>query len=328
MMSKTGNLCKYTLLVTGAYGFLGSHLVRSLLERGATVIGISRHRNVPDRLSKFANHHAFRMVFGEFSDSTHDKLSQILLENKKKLALFHMAGLAHAEECRKYPEKAFSSNVNLTFQVLEFCRNHNVPQFVYPSTGLVYGDLLGRPAHEGDPTNPQNIYTATKLSAESVIGGYAESYRLSCIVARLGNVYGSGSNSDTVVSIIAKQVRDKGNIRLQDLTTVRDFIYIQDVVDGLLTLLTALEGPGCHIVNLSTGIGSSIRQLAEIACRIASIPEENIESRAKAGQAGPVRSSLVLDNSLLHKTTGWKPNVGLTEGLSIISRGANQSNAS
>ena len=314
MILKTGNLSEYKILVTGASGFLGRQLVKTLLALRASVVGTDCNP-LPKSYDRAIKNKSFRFVLGNFRDRADEALSHLISFKKKKGAVFHMAGIAHTEECGKNPIRAFESNVLLTVQVLEFCIKNKINRFVFPSTGLVYGDQRGRPSSEQDPSIAQNIYSATKLSAESMIQGYANSFGLNCIIARLSNVYDSEVHPATVVGTILKQVKNGGKIAVCSLAPVRDFIYIDDVIEGFIRLFVSIDKAGCYIVNLSTGTGSSVQELAETACKAASIPIDRIQSK---DELESLKSMLVLDNSLLVKITGWRPKYTLSEGLRLI----------
>ncbi len=318
MTLKIGSLSEHSMLVTGACGFLGSRLIQALLKKEALVVGVDFSKKTPECFHKFTKNKSFRFIHGSFEKKSEEVSSILKAEKRGKTAVFHMAGLAHAGECEKDPVKAFESNVLLTFQVLEFCRQNKIEKFIFPSTGLVYGDHLKRKAVEKDFLSPQNIYTATKLSAEVLIRSYSKSYGFSCIIARLGNIYGPGSHSDTVVSTIINKVRHAGKIIVHDLTPVRDFIYIDDVIEGFVRLLVSIESPECYIVNLSTGAGTSILNLAKVASQIASVPINEVQANS---DSEPSNSTLILNNSLLSKITGWKPRYTLSEGLLLTLKG-------
>ena len=304
-------------MVTGASGFLGRRLVKTLLNNNAFVIGIDYRDNPQKKIDDITNSNAFKFISGSFGESLDEELSELISEDRKKSAIFHMAGMANVRECEKDPAKAFQTNVGLTVQVLDFCLRNKIEKFIFPSTGLVYGDSLRRPACEEDSTYPINIYTATKLSAEAMIKGFAKNFGLCCSIVRLSNVYGPGISSDTVMGTILAQAKTGGTIEVRDLTPVRDYIYIDDAMEGLVHTLV-IDNPGYTVINLSTGIGLSVRDLAETVCRITSIPVDRIHSN---GIIKNTESVLVLDNSYIYKITGWKPKYTPVEGLSLLLKG-------
>lgn len=318
MILKIGSLNEYSILVTGACGFLGSRLVKDLLDNGAFVVGIDYNQEFPEKFAEVAKHNSFRFIQGDFPKKSDAALSELLSEKRGETAIFHMAGIAHAGECEEKPVKAFESHVSLTFHVLEFCRRNKIERFIFPSTGLVYGDYRRQPVTEGTLPSPQNIYATLKLSAETLIKGCSKSFQITCIIARLGNVYGPGSNKDTVVSTIIKQIKDGKRIVVRDLTPIRDFIYIDDVIEGLIRLLISTDKHECSTVNLSTGIGTSVFNLIKMASRISSLSESKVQPQR---DSEPSNSTLILDNSLLSKITGWKPRYTLSEGLSLTLKG-------
>lgn len=314
MTSKIDNLSEYKVLVTGACGFIGKRLVPALLDKGASVIGIDYGSNFFESVNKNIQQKSFYFISGGFNEKADDLSSQLIKTEKKKSVLIHLAGLAHAGECEKNPAKAFENNVSLTFQTLEFCRKNGISKYIFPSTGLVYGNCLNHAAIEDEPVTAGNVYTATKLAAETLIQGYANSFGLSCMIGRFGNIYGPGSHQDTVIGAVVNQVKKKGEIKVRDLTAVRDFIYIDDAVSGIINLLDYMNEPGSEIFNISTGVGVSVKTVAEIICSIAGIKSDNIPAQRNVNIPA---SSLVLDNTKISEITGWKPKYSLTEGLKL-----------
>lgn len=311
MISGIGDLSEYKILVTGACGFLGHRTVKALIENGAFVLGIDSNLK-RKHLNGYLKNRRFSFVLGDFNKKSAEVSAKFKAKSRKKTAVIHLAGMPRASECEKNPSKAFESNVFLTSQVLEFCRRNKIGKFVFPSTALVYGSHLERPATEADRTFPPNVYAATKLASEMLIQGYASSFNLCGIIARTSNIYGKGVSTDTVAGAIFKQLKSGDKVVVDDLRPVRDFIYVDDVIEGLIRTMVMIED-GCHVINLSTGVGSSIQRLAETICKIAFIPVNRVKFRKKKS----VRSTLVLNNSLLFKVTGWKPRYSLSEGLSL-----------
>lgn len=298
--------------------------MKVLLNNGAFVVGIDYNKQFPEHFAEVIKYNSFRFIQGGFPEKSDEALSELLSEKRGKTAVFHMAGMAHAGECEENPVMAFESHILLTFQVLEFCRQNKIGKFIFPSTGLVYGDYHRQPVTEETSPSPQNIYAALKLSAEAIITGHSKSFEITCIIVRLGNVYGPGSNQDTVVSTIIKKIQDGERIVVRDLTPIRDFIYIEDVIEGLIRLFVSVDMPECYIVNLSTGIGTSVLNLAKMASRISSVSINEVQPQ---GDSEPSNSTLILDNSLLKKFTGWKPTRTLSEGLSLTLKGYDEKDA-
>ena len=305
-MSKSGRLTEYKFIMTGAAGFLGRHLAKNLIVEGAAGVGIDICK-CPEYLE---NSGMFRYIQGDFGNYEDEALEYLTSFKRGKIVFYHMAGLANAEKCNESPEIAFDLNVRLIFQALEFCRRNNIGKIIFPSTGLVYKMDDGKAVDEKVPAAARDMYTLTKLAAESLLQAYSNSYKLCGLTVRLSNVYGPGLSSDTVLGTVLRQVIGGGGVRVNDLAPVRDFIHIDDVTEGIIKLSYAIDGPGYTIVNLSTGTGSSIKDAVEIACRIASLPLEMI---IPAKCSNP--SKIVLNNELLRKITGWKPRYNLEEGL-------------
>ena len=314
MTSKPGNLANYLILVTGASGFLGRRLVRRLLERGACVVSIdlvplSAELTRSTMGSGTLTHLVGDLNSIEFINRVMDKVAA---GSRSDLALFHFSGSSHVGQCEADPLKCVQMNVIQTAHLLEACRRVGIRRVLFPSTALVYGENSSSPLLEEHPVNPQTIYASTKLAAEAVIQGYGWSYSFSCDIARLGNVYGAAANPDTAVSTALRHASLGGPVVLRALKPVRDFIYCEDVAEGFIQLLTSGEDPGSRIINLSTGEGVSIGQMAKLVCRIAGIKDEIAESGLDETCND---SKLVLANEKLIRRTAWRPAFSLLEGL-------------
>lgn len=318
MMLNFKYLSGFTVVVTGACGFIGQELIKSLLESKAAVIAIDKC-NTGDRISFFANHQtSCRFLHGDFNEVA-DQIKNHLNPDKNRNILIHLAGLSHAGQCQNEPLLAFDINVHLTVKVLDFCRNNGIKKFIFPSTALVYGDRKNYPLTENEEVFPSNIYTATKLSAEAMIKGYSASYGLRAIIARLSNVYGKFGNNDTVFQVILKQINNKEKkLIIQDGSPIRDFIHVDDVIKALKLLIAYSGEHNYEVFNVSTGIGTQIIKLAQTACEVTGM-HKNIEiiSRNNSLEA---KSILIVDNNALKTKTGWLPDFTIKSGLLKILR--------
>lgn len=317
---KTGDLTDWCVFVTGGAGFLGRNLVSGLLRHGANVVAIDRIYTAPD--DTYSGGNGKCMLLQAELPGDFDKLaSRVEATERPRVAFFHMAGLPNVGKCQQSPQLAYELNATLTMHALRFCGKCNIERFIFPSTGLVYGDALGRPAVESDPVREVNMYAATKIAAESLVRAYCVSYGLDATIVRLSNVYGGRKDTETVVGAIMSQLREESSIVLRDLRPVRDFIYAADVVEGLIRLLTSKRSLRPGIVNLSTGVGTSVAELAAVAVEVAG--KEHLEIRQRNG-APESDSSLILDNSVLKEATGWQPRFDLRAGLASLINGSEE----
>lgn len=278
-------------IVTGADGFIARALIARLrAEPGMRVIGLAE---------KAADVSSLEAVLSAFPGI-----------NGEEAVLFHMAGIASASACRQDPVRAFAVNAGGTVNIIEACRRNGVKRIVFPSTSYVYGTRLESPATEQAATSSTCMYVSTKLSAEAVLEGAALEYGLSCDVARLGNVYGFGSLAETVHGTLLRQAVKRQPLSVQSLTPVRDFIFIEDVAEGLFRLASLGGAGGFRLFNLASGAGTSIKELASIISGLSGC-EAPVPSQKAAGGM----NSLVLDIGKLKRHLGWSPGWSIEKGL-------------
>lgn len=317
-------------VVFGACGFLGREVTRLLLSQGAQVLGIDT-RPWPGALPAGYVHNA------EGASNLPTALAQgrqFLAQRRLDVpeldgaaGFFHLAGLADAGACQRDPELAQRLNVDLVSLALDALAAQEGPPrvFVFPSTGIVYGDALARPAREDDPALPAAAYARSKIEAEGLVRARCKSGSLRGAIARLSNLYGPGGGENTVLGRILAQARRGEPLQVWDESPVRDFLFVSDAAEGLLRLgLAALgqgmPGQGTLTANLSTGQGVCVGELIDLCTELfhtSRLPQEREPDPAK-----PV-SSLVLDNSRLKTLTGWSPATGLRQGLTDCYRNAN-----
>lgn len=320
-------------VVFGSLGFLGREATRQLLDRGAAVLGIDT-RPYPGALPKGYAHsaegaadlpEALRQAAAFLEESEGQKEGR-----KEGPALFlHLAGLADAGTCQREPELAKRLNVDLVAEALAALAGLSCT-FVFPSTGIVYGDGLDRPATEDDPLLPAAEYARGKIEAEGLVRAACQERPLTGAICRLSNLYGPESGENTVVGRVLAQVRSGGPLKVWDESPVRDFLYVSEAAEGLLRLGLAAYGQGvlgqqangqgvngqerCLTANLSTGQGTGIGALVDLCAELFHIPRLPQE-RANTEQARA--SHLVLNNHRLEALTGWKPRMDLRLGLTL-----------
>lgn len=291
--------------ITGAGGFLGRALSEHLQRAGAAVAGLDE-RAMPAALPDGTQYHQTSIL--DFK-ALYDALGQFPPDNA---VVFHLAGQAHVSQSRTDPLTSISVNVTGTANLLEACRRLGVSRVIFPSTALVYARPLQLPVEETAAVRANSVYAATKLAGEALLQGYASEYGFACRIARLGNVYGPGGAIDSVVQIVLRQVKAGGPISIKTFAPVRDFVYRDDVVRGMIALASRTDEPGCEVFNLSSGTATTMRELVELACRISGLKTDISETEPGRDV---VQDALVLSIQRIRRYAEWQPDWRLEDGL-------------
>ncbi len=305
MLKTKAALKDMNALITGVAGFLGKALSRYLLQAGAHVSGLDTAQS-PENLPEGLEYYQTDIL--DF-DQLYGTLQQL---HYKRPVVFHLAGEPNVGKSRTEPLSAWAVNVTGTAHLLEACRRAAIKQMVFPSTALVYARLTPPPYVETDSVQVSSVYSSTKLASEALIKSYSLDFDFACRIARLGNVYGPGGAPDSIVGIVLRQVKNGGPITLKTLSSIRDFIYCEDVASGLATLAVHATECSCEIFNLSSGVPTSIRRLAEMACEIGGIKPDIIETEPQPGEA---IDNLVTSIQRIKEQTTWRPLWKLEDGL-------------
>jgi UDP-glucose 4-epimerase len=304
------------IVVTGGSGAVGRRLIRRLVDAGAkNIISYDLAPIHPDYLYQTPGL-CIEQIQGDILD----------LEKSKKVfqdctVLFHLAALINVRDSLLDPIHYFHINSLGTAYVLEASRRSGIKNIIYTSTCHVYGKPLQLPVTEDHRTQPISMYAATKLAGEATVQGYAASYGATCHIARLSNLYGASFEPATAFSLAITQALSGDAISLRNLQSIRDFIHVDDVLQALIRLATLSDSQalsGTHIVNLSTGTGTSLYKIAEILAETAAkfgLPKPAI----RQAQEDPPEliPELIIDNSCLTGMTGWTPGISVEEGITI-----------
>jgi UDP-glucose 4-epimerase len=286
-------------IVTGGAGFIGSHLVDALVERGDDVV-------VVDDLSSGKREHlnpSARFVERDIREGIDADGAEVV---------FHLAAQADVQTSVQRPDFDAAVNVVGTVLVLEAARAAGA-QVVFTSTGgAIYGECDG-PAAEDAPREPVSPYGIAKLCGEEYLRGWNRMHGSGNVVARLGNVYGprqdAGLEGGVVAIFLERMAADEETIIFGDGGQTRDFVYVGDVVRALL----AAEGRDGGVFNVGTGQETTILDLHRVCAAVSDVEREPRFEDARLGDA--LRS--VLDVSLAERELGWRPQVGLEEGLRL-----------
>jgi UDP-glucose 4-epimerase len=294
------------ILVTGGCGFIGTHLVRRLVELGHQI-------TVIDDLSGPQHTHALPKYFEGVQYARHhlQDYGQIYQHFKEVDCVFHMAAEARIQNTIDNPHYASAVNISGTISVLEACRVHKVPKFINSSTSAVYGLTEQFPTHEDVPQDCLNPYSATKAAAEIMISCYSRLYDLDSYSFRYFNVFGENSPVHGPYSLVVGIFLEQFN-KKQPLTVVgdgsakRDFVYVGDVVEANILAMQSKPDTGHKIFNIGSGENTSILDIAHSL----SSDIEYLEPRI-----GEAKTTLC-DYSKAKYELGWKPKTMLTKWLS------------
>ena len=299
-------------LVTGGAGFIGSHLVDSLVARGDRVVVIDdlstgRRQNLEDAIAKGA-------LLLE-ADITDEAAVRDAFETHQPDVVFHLA--AQIDVRRSVSEPVFDLGVNVagTLKLLEAARQTPTRRFILTSTGgAIYGEGSGRqlPLDEGAECRPDAPYGQSKYAAEGYLSLYSRLYGVSTISLRLGNVYGSRQDplgEAGVVAIFCGALLDGGAPRVfGDGHQTRDYIYVGDVVDAFLA---AAESEALGTYNIGTGVETSVLELGRL---LANACDREFEPEMAAPRPGEVQR-IAIDSALAADELGWRAQTTLEQGL-------------
>lgn len=300
-------------MVTGGGGFIGSHLIETLLNHDAEVKAFVRYnsRGDPGLLSMLSPEMFSRLkvVAGDLRD-----LSAVKETMKGVDIVFHLGALIAIPYSYKHPVSVVESNVMGTLNVLMAGRELGIKRIVHTSTSEVYGTALWVPIDEGHPLQGQSPYSASKIAADKLAESFYRSYDLPVVTVRPFNTYGPRQSARAVIPTIITQCLTQDVIYLGNLDATRDLTYVSDTVNGFLC---AGKAPGVEGQTFNLGVGKAI-SIGNLANEIISIVGRNIEIVTDTSRLRPEKSEvqrLLSDNRLAGEKLGWSPKVDLKNGL-------------
>jgi dTDP-glucose 4,6-dehydratase len=302
------------VVVTGAGGFIGSHLVERLLELGSDVTAFVRYnsRNDPGVLE----------VVGERKQRLHLVPGEIReLETVRRLVkgadtIFHLAALVGIPYSYVHPSEVVEVNTIGTLNVLTAAKDAAVKKVVVTSTSEVYGSALRVPIDEDHPKQPQSPYSASKIASDAIALSFFHAFELPVAVVRPFNTYGPRQSDRAIIPTIIAQALTKRVIEVGNTTPTRDFTYVADTVEGMLRVGEVDAAVGQEI-NLGSGHEISI---GDLATRIATVVGADVVITRREERVRPAKSEvsrLLADNGKAKRVVGWAPKVPLEEGLRL-----------
>jgi UDP-glucose 4-epimerase len=299
-------------LVTGAAGFLGSHVVEHLLLRQIPVIGLDNLSTGNWRfLAPFATNPLFDFACKDMRD---EASLTALCQAKRPAAVIHLAALHFIPAAMREPGLTVSLNVHGTQCVLSACRAANVPRIWYASTADVYKPI-DQAHHESGEIAPFNIYGLTKWMGEKLVQLEADAHpERHFVIGRLFNLYGPHETNPHILPEIIAQLRNGGSnvLRLGSVTPKRDLVPVADAARAVVEMVEK-SAPGVAISNVGTGLSVTMREVVE---RIALLTSKPLRIEIDPDKVRPVeRPHLQADVVRLRSMIGWSPHTDLNEGL-------------
>ena len=302
------------VLVTGADGFIGSHLVEALLGEGC-------------RVKAFVYYNSFNS-WGWLDTFSKDKLKDIEIfagdirdpngvrESVKGVDMvFHLAALIGIPFSYHSPDSYIDTNIKGTLNVLQACRDYAIERVIVTSTSEVYGTAQYVPIDEKHPLQGQSPYSASKIGADRIAESFCRSFGSPVVIARPFNTYGPRQSARAVIpTIITQLLNNKKEIHLGALHPTRDLNYVSDICRGFISLAGCNEAVGKEI-NIGSGTEMSIGNLAEQLIKLTGSDARIVSEEQRKRPEKSEVERLVCDNGLIRKLTGWKPEVSLKDGL-------------
>jgi NAD dependent epimerase/dehydratase len=308
------------VMVTGADGFIGSHLVEKLVQNGEPVTAVCIYNSTGNFgwLSKYTVNcpKNLNLVLGDIRDPYF--MNQVVRGHD---TVFHLAALIAIPYSYVAPTSYIDTNVSGTLNVAQACVDNKVGRMIHTSTSEVYGTAQVVPISEKHPLQGQSPYSASKIGADKIVEAYYKSFGLEAITLRPFNTYGPRQSLRAIIPTILSQVlAGATEVAIGDVTPTRDFTYVEDTVDAFLALgqLSNQKAIG-DVFNAGNGTEISIGGLVEL---IGEALGRKILITNDKGRMRPSNSEvfrLCADARKLSDISGWKPRVALVEGIQRVS---------
>ncbi len=299
------------VLVTGADGFIGSHLTEALLAKGLKVRALAQYNSFNNwGWLEEVRHPDLEIVCGDVRDPNF--CNEIVRDCG---TVFHLAALIAIPYSYVAPDSYVDTNIRGTLNMCQAAKSAGVDRLIVTSTSEVYGTALYVPIDEKHPRQPQSPYSATKIGADAIAQSFYNAFGLPVVTARPFNTYGPRQSARAIIPTIISQIATGAKqIKVGDLSPTRDFNYVADTAAGFIALAEA-DGIEGREINIATGTEVSMKETLEL---IAKLMDSDVDYVVDPQRIRPKNSEvnrLCGDSTLIRTLTDWKPEHTLADGL-------------
>ncbi len=303
-----------SVLVTGAGGFIGSHLTQRLIELGANVTALIHYDARSDRSNlEFLPPEMLQQLNIVSGDICDPFFVQGLVEGID--VVFHLAALIPIPYSYVAPASYVTTNIQGTLNICEASRRAQVSRVVHTSTSEVYGTALMSIINESHPLQAQSPYSASKIGADKIAESYYRAMGLPVATIRPFNTFGPRQSARAVIpTIISQLLAGFPQLRLGSIEPLRDFLFVKDTVEGFLAVAQSDACLGC-VTNVGTGVAVSIGQTAELAMKVVGRSVPIVTEQKRTRPTGSEVMALICDASAARDRCRWTSQFTLEEGL-------------
>ena len=301
------------VLVTGAGGFIGSHLIERLIDLGADVKGFVRYNSRNDwgllEIIPSQKLDSLQIISGDLQD--YDAVFSAVRDVD---VIFHLGSLISIPYSYIRPRDTIENNILSTLNILTAARDLGVEKVVHTSSSEVYGTALYVPIDEKHPLQGQSPYSASKIGADKIAESFYCSFDLPVATIRPFNTYGPRQSARAIIPTIITQAIEQEKIKLGSLFPTRDYTFVKDTVNGFISTAESKSSIG-EVINIGSNFEISMGDLAQ---RISSLLNKDIMIMQDSSRVRPLKSEvkrLWCDNAKAKRLLGWEPQVSLDEGL-------------
>lgn len=305
---------KSTILVTGADGFIGSHLVERLVEEGYHIKAFVYYNSFNtsgwiDSIPK-KTLHKIEVISGDIRDPNFVRFAV-----KGVNTVFHLAALIAIPYSYNAPDSYVDTNIKGTLNILQACKEYSIERVLVTSTSEVYGTAKYIPIDENHPKQGQSPYSASKIGADYMAESFFRSFNLPVTIIRPFNTYGPRQSARAVIpTIITQLLNGNDTVKLGALHPTRDFVYVKDTVEGFLEIFKTSNLIG-HEVNIATGKEISIEQIASKIIELINPKAKIILDQQRLRPDASEVERLCGSNEKLFGFTNWRPQHDLDSSL-------------